>query len=265
MIAHSEIQGSPQERFTANGLQATRQLMCAWASRHALVVDLLRNGGQDYPHWSGMNMRAREVSSVEPYPHDIKISAGATTQVASYAQALLTVVYATPETGQNEKEVDPVTGELYSESIEPITEFLTLPVLDENNAPIFTWADTKEITENQATLQKLVKSFDYVVTFYARKYLNPQVLNLVGCVNLYKVRSKMLGWTFPPETLLLGCPPFTRTTTLEGTGAWDQTYRFSYRQYGWNHFFRPATNQWERVKKGADIQYFYERKDLSGL
>jgi hypothetical protein len=188
------------------------------------------------------------------------------TPIASYEKAEVTVEYATPNAGGGEEpEIDPATQELVSERLEPTTEFLTLPVNDENGTELFTWdSDGEKVTIEQAP-GVLIKGFTYVLTVHEKDFLDDDILSLPGSCNMYSVRARLLGFSFAPETLLWECPLLSRVWTKEGAGKWTIEYRCPYRENTWNKYYRPETGEWEYIKKAGTVQKFIPPMDWGNL
>jgi hypothetical protein len=229
-VAYAEELGSPTETRTNNGIEATRILRCDWSDRYDLEAEILAAGGEQYPFRSATGLRARSIA-IRPANGEILDASGDPT-MASYQQALLTVAYRTPTTGDAEE----VGDALISESLEPWTEFYTL------DWSKFRWGatDGPPIKENEAP-GRLVRGVDYIFTRHESATIPAAAFSLIGKVNVASVTATLLGVTFGAQTLLYKPPTLQRSITTDGAEAWKIIYRFSYRPEGWNRFWRPET------------------------
>lgn len=250
-VLHWEVNGQPVENWGEDEFTATRQLRCAWSDRLQLMADLI--GGRDvYPYFdSGSRLTARTGGAV-PFGRQV----GESGVTASYETALVTINYSTKG---NDKEGN--QGDLYSETLEPNVEFLTLGHED------FRWgsADGEALKENEAP-GRLIRSLDYLLTIYQVYAIPSAVLDLIGCVNYTSWLADLLGLTFPAGTLLYNPPQITRKITFEEIEPWTLSFRFSYRPDGWNKFWRQKTQQFESIyHKDEGLYYNYPEGEFGWL
>jgi hypothetical protein len=247
-VDYEEMAGSPAESIGANGFEATRILRCAWADRITLAREL---GGefdgtidlpQVYPHDAGA--RVVEIPSIAGHDDDAPTAYLGNTRIAAYQYALLTVKYGrgVPASGGGGG-----SPELTDETVEPLTEFVTL------SPKGMTWGSLGGTPlENDEAPGMLLKSFNWVFTRMNVSDIPAAVDTLIGNVNNSTIESRSLGFTFSPETLLYTPPFLSRKVNADGvTSRWTIQFRFSRRPQGWNKFFRPETNAWDSIYKGA--------------
>ena len=254
IIPYEELTGSPVEKWDAEaGFTATRVLQCDYDYRLLLAGLLISPPGELYEN-AAIPVRARSVESIVPL--EGKISAGDVAgRVAHYEKAILTVRYdAQGPSGQND---------LFSESIDPTAEFLTIDPKD------YKWPDGVAVSDEEAP-GKLFRGLDYVLTLYNVIYIPSAVFSLCGKVNDAAVTASTLNRTFPAETLLYNPPTATRKVIYDAEtgkfeGAWQLVIRLSYNPNTWNKVWRAKTQKWERMQKdGVDVD-LYESGDFSAL
>jgi hypothetical protein len=227
-VAWGVVEKTVTENFdTEAGFNASVTLLCNWANRDNVVVDLLGNA-RKYPRFTDSQARAKSVSII-PFG-GFGINDGSLV-VPDHAQLTIGYGLFAEESGE----------EIISESIEPSAEFLTQPYKD------FRWgsAGGDELQPEEAP-GKLIIGFDYVQTRYNLSALPTTVLQ-PGMVNNGIATATLLGLIFPIETLLYVNSLPQRTITTAGSAKWTMTSRFSYRQNTWNKFWRAKSQAWEEM------------------
>lgn len=228
-------------RLTADGFEATRTLLATWTDAMELARRLKggaysAGGSVVYiePHVFSMFPSAI-VDSVSIVPFDEKPIAGIDTKTATYNMAELTVEYKTQQygTGSGGSGGSGQSDPYVSERIEPSTEFLTV-----SNQKLYWSDDQTNAADESESPQLQLRSFNWIYTRHHISEIPDANFLLVGTVNEFDVTSKRLGFTFNAETLLYGNPSFTRETSATGEGSWTMELPFSYREGGWNKFFR---------------------------
>lgn len=264
-VAFEEIDNSPQESITAEGLVASRLLRCDWGDRFQLARELL-----GYSKDTGFTVTSyrphRYPAASHLFAQNISISgAGASGGSAAgdaagnynmtWAKADLSVEYL-PRTVDD---ADPRT--MVSESVEPNAEFLTLP------SKLLYWdAAAKEPLGADEAPGLVVRMMNWVVTHHNVRSLHADFWELIGHVNDAAVESKTFGFTLAAETLLYQAPSLSREITTDGAQAWRVTVRFSYRPDGWNLFFKAGSTTPVAVyDKNGTQQYPYTRSDFTNL
>jgi hypothetical protein len=246
-VSYGELTGYPTERETPNSFTATRKLVCAWADRFALGLEI---ENVLYPYRPETLAYPINISSA---PMDGECLGDSSGKLAVYEKAVVTVEYSTPEVPSGGGGLYEHNGILISERIEPITEFLTI------DPSKFQWesgATGKAIKETEAP-GKAIRGFDWTV----QKFNVPGPLSsalaliLPDTVNDAQLVSPSLGLTFPVETLYFHAPIIER----KGGNAdefFDLLLRFSYRKQTWNKFFRAETGLYEYIYlKGTTTIY----------
>lgn len=264
-IPFEEFEKSPEEGYGERGFEATRTLRCAWADRLTLAQELqgifFRSGAYtlDLPHlYPHLDVaRCVGVPNIVGHDDDRPMPDGADTSVATYTFALLTVKYGVlfPNGGLG------VDGrELTDETIEPFSEFLTLPPDD------LTWGSGGDpLTADEAPGQ-LFRGFNWVFTRTNVLSIPSEYASLIGCVNNASITSTALGFTFPAETLLYTPPTLSRKMNPDGvTSKWTLTLRMSFKPQEWNKFFRAATGTYEEIFAGTTRIRPYTPADFSVL
>ena len=260
-ITHAEQPGSPTEGFDDEGnFTAERRVRVAWADRFNLAEKYrgyskaVGTAGDRIfvqPHRDPDFARAVVLTvGMEPFTNVVLARQG-DTRFAAYTEAELVLNYGIPPfgTGANEAEV----MDLASESLDFAAEFITVP---EKN--LF-WASdgTDRLLEGQAP-GKVLKTMEWVYTQYYVPTIPALAVALIGKVNSTAMTSSRLGMTFDVETLLFNPPAVSRNITSEGVGAWQLTYRFSYKPWGWNKFFKGGHGTVAGANLILDAQTIYD-------
>lgn len=225
-VTYSEEQGSPTETWDIeSGITGHRKLRCPWTDRYDFAAELLLDEGAAYePHGGSSILRAKRVL-IQPFAAEQLGSA----TLAAYEDAILDVDYGTPE---RHKEGGGGAGNLYTESIEPQAEFITLPYSK------YRWASSgKNLLPDDAP-GKLHLNLDYILIRYGVAAIPSYSFDLVGKTNDAAFDTLMYGKTFAEETLLFNPPSFNRRVMSDmTTEGWDVTSRLSYNSDGWNKFW----------------------------
>ncbi|MGO8752874.1 MAG: hypothetical protein ACLQNE_43580 [Thermoguttaceae bacterium] len=227
-----EIDGSPVEVGTLDNFRATVSLRCAWGDRYSLAAE--QAAFLLYPRLPGTLARCKSIT-IRPYTK----CQGADSYGGTYEDALVVSEYVwdrrSPQQDQN--------GDLFSESLEPTAEHLTL------DPSCFQWSDGTPLDQNEAP-GLLIRGLDYVLTHYNLSAIPAAALTLVGCVNEATVSSYTLGISFPAQTLLFN-PPTCQRKVMMGPSpnlTWTVTYRFTYKACGWNQFWNARGQKFDTLK-----------------
>jgi hypothetical protein len=217
----AEMPGSPKEKWTEDGIQATGEYMCLWDDRWD-VVKLLLAGGPAYPHDPTGFCRAR-TGNCEPMTGELLGDPFLGDGYADYEFAKITIDYNTKGASKD----------LYEEEFSPTCEFMTLDATD------FRWDNpTGDVLTDKEAPGKLVRSSEYKVVLHEVAEIPSELDDLEGCCNSDKIWCAARKKMFLPETLLYTPPTMSRKITTEMTEAWTMTFKFMYRQSGWNKFWR---------------------------
>jgi len=220
-----EVHGTLSENWTGDSFTASVTLKCAWDDRFDLISDLL---GNSYPYLAGWGQPpiCNGAGSV-PMPTDYEQA----NQGIDYTHALVTASYTTKE-----------PEELYTESIEPIVEFITL------DYKRFRWGSPNgdPLLEAEAPGRQM-RSCNLVRTIKKAASVPASALTLPGHVNDTAYTSTLLGLTFAVETLLFTPAALTRTIDTAGDTAWDMTLKMGYMPQTWNKFFRAKSGTYEEI------------------
>lgn len=243
----TEVHGTRRESASLGSWTASVQLRCPWSSRYTAMDDLTIRWYQNpWPYGSGI------------YPTSVQISAelGQYTQSGQgmdYEFALLDVDYGIPGQG-NDMPSPSDPNELYSETIEPSSDFLKL------DHKRFQWgtgaaAQSKDLTPDEAPGRQ-VKGMRFVRTIYQVAFIPTNILDVYDTCNDRAYYSRILGITFDVETLLLGAPKISRTVTSLGAEAWNVQLWWEHKPQGWNTFYRHSSNDYEDIYyRGTSTRY----------
>jgi len=228
-----ELDGSPVEEATDTSFKATVKLRCPWSVRRTLSAEL-----SDYTTYGGGVVAARARSiSIEPFTH---VQGADGVLAADYEDAIVTVQYVFDKDTPSED-----GGDLFSESLEPTAQNLTMPWEP------FVWAIGGQQIEPGEAPAKILRGLDYVLTKYNLASIPAAALTLVGCCNNATVTASTLGLTFAAETLLFNPPTIQRKVSLGASPSlkWTATYRLTYNAGGWNKFWhsRATTPLWDSL------------------
>ena len=234
-----ELDDSPQESWEKSGrFNATRKLKVPWADRNTLARQLLGNRvtlPQSYPDRSTALARSVEIDHLAE--KIVNAGSGSAATINTYEHAVLTVRYADPEPGSAE---DPQT--LATESLEPSAEFITLP------ADNLHWGSaTGPLLKDAEAPGRIIAMVDWVYKRNRVPFVNSAMFALQSHCNQAEVTSLTLGVTFPAETLLYSTISLEREIYADGADAWSVTFRFTYREPGWNVFWRADLNAWVSI------------------
>lgn len=241
-----------------SGSQMSVTLECDWADRYNVALEIIGNG-YTWPHGSFPDVVARKAQIV-PAPNS-KYTEHGTGGACVYEKAHVTIQYLVPQ-GTNVEEA--AGGDLYSESLEPIVEFL------KQNPDRFAWASgTGPPVSKEEAPGKQVYMTNIVRTWYDVTSIPAAVFTCIGKVNDAAYASTSLGQTFAIETLLYQPPTLSRTVKLDGTKKWNLTMKFAYKPDGWNKFWRAGVNPpiWDTFwDLAANVAYKnYPTATMTGL
>jgi len=234
IIPCAEKHDSLEENFSIlEAPEARVTLQCAYADRYALVSDLLLNR-RPWPYYTAPFMPLATTCSITNIPG--KYTTDATKQAIFYETSEVTVNYTSK------------FQDLYSEEIEPTSEFQTI------DNKLFRWVSggpLSEDTEVGFLRRGLMLSKTY---FDVLDPLPDFLISYVGFVNSDTVVNSM-GFVFTPETLLFVPPHLSRTVRFDSTNAWQVGTKFMYKRPfpsddpnpGWNTFWNPSTQLHERM------------------
>ncbi len=256
-VDYKRVPGYPREEVTRNGARVIDRLRCDYTDRITLIKELLGfsiGGVLHVPHKYDPvddTLESLYASTAEAEP-----IIGLESSTGNYKKAIVTVRYETPsydvDLPQEEGETTYVT-----ESLEPAAEFATL-----GRSGLYFGTvgggDQKGLEElGMESPSKIIRMIDWVYTIHWMPFIPAAVWTHIGTVNSAAIFSHTLGKLFPAETLLCSNPTLTRQFTSEGIGAWEITWRFTYRPEGWNKF--PRTDN-----AGSGGMNFENLRDVSG-
>lgn len=241
-VTYAEEYGTPVEEWSEGGaLTARRTLRCVWTDRHALLVEIAQDGGQDYPHVPNMGCRARGA---------VIVGVGKNNEFAvamnEYEDALLKIVYST-EAPQGVGQHRFVTEEL-------------IPATDNRRIEIgrLKWeeADGNRLTPAEAPMY-LHGTNVYVLTFH--DLVEIPVASLRNNVsNDAPVPMFLYPIVFPTETLLHLAAHTSRTVGLGMLGHYRLQYRWIYNDQTWAKHQR-SDGEWHYIyhtQTGALVKHY---------
>jgi hypothetical protein len=248
-----ELDPSPEEEYTREGMSAVVRYQGPWADRRAFVLAMWSQDGglgKLYPREPSSGARVSSMRVI-PAPGQALSTDGIHLR---YEHAIVTATFKTPgRCDANANEQQPETVDLVSETLEPNAEFMTL------DHQSFEWASedaygSKALLPSEAP-GKIVRGLDYCLVFHQVHTLPDAIFDLPGCSNNAVVESKTLRKKFAAETLIFHSPTVCRKWTSAGAGAWEVPIRFSYRKEGWNKFWRSAIQKWDTMNVRNGAQY----------
>lgn len=250
----NEVYDSARESISPDGeTNASVQLDVPYDERIAIVQDLATN----FRLWpKGDLSNIPRVTSVRVSKLIGKVEFPSTESFV-YELARLDVEYSTSTAGE---EKDGTL--LYTETVEPSLEFLTLDPVD------FLWSPSlNQLTEAEAP-GKQIHGLTIKRTTYRVATIPPETYTLIGSVNVANYNSKLLDQTFAPETLLYRPPNLLRSFSTTGTKGWTVQTSFMYKPEGWNTFWRAESGSYEEMivnVEGFPTYKNYPLKDFSAL
>ena len=260
----SEPSPSPlRESFSPEGgFEVERALKCDWDDRLDLARELLGHvqtvGGQTIytqPHrYPDFETAIADSVSIAPFGRNVSATSGSD-PINDYESAVLGVHYAVPENQ------DPTGQGLVTESIEGAAEFITVPHEDLH------WDNgTGALLKADEAPGQLIKMLEWVFVLHHVTNIPSEVFDLVGRCNSTAITSVVLGKEFGVETLLYNPPSLRREITTDGVGAWELTFRFTWRPGEWNKFPRAGKSVMEHIYlSGGGIYRPYPTANLSVL
>lgn len=129
----------------------------------------------------------------------------------------------------------------------------------------FPFQGKKEVTD--ITAGKLVPLIEHTLQWsYVDRPPWDNIRDCVGRVNTVKFAGA------PEECMLFLGAEATREYALDATSYWNLQYSFSEKNngtkfvpYGWNHFLRPKTGEWERLVRKTNGEGIYDKVDMKKL
>lgn len=240
----SALKGSESDTFDAKKQTATVDLICPWDDRYPVLFNILF-AQKEWPYLPGSDIRAM-TGSTTAFDGSKNIDNGSAND---YVDAKVTINFEWSKVKANA----PGGGTaIYSESLDPTAEFLTVPYQD------FRWTNpTGDALKKEEAPGRLEIGLDYTVTWNGLIAIPNLALTLIGCVNNATVTSPSLGLSFGAETLLFNPPKITRAVSGTGEDKFQMITRCTFRQMGWNAFWRAKTATFERMyhKDGGGAPY----------
>jgi hypothetical protein len=235
-VAWRELIGSPEEEYGSGGMRATRTIMCAWADRHAVLMDVLGNGygigGTGAKRYPGQDAVWVVSAKVKPFTSDpaSQVFTDIETNLNSYGDCVITLQYELirsnwPVRGENGPTTEPQTVRTIrvSGALEP--NWVSCKGM-KWIAPDSPGAEPKQVTEDDLGMQLRVGMTEWVATWH-RVIAPPraQIQNLLGKINGHAWQG------FKAETLLFDSwSADTEFVLLDGFSeiqtAWKLTYVF---------------------------------------
>jgi len=234
---------SPREMWLPDGhYQAVCTYMCDWDDRNILVSEIGKDGGELYPHWTGVGARAY-AAFIGGFGKSGGTE-GTDFYTASYDYALITVSYST-------RGLEVSRGKFVTESIDPYEEAVRAPWQN------LRWgsASGSQVEPNEAPILD-VCGFVYTVTYHHVLSIPGGGRTLVGRCNGAAWMPDTIGVAFPAEYLLDKYPGVSRTIQLGSLRDWQYTVRLFYRSVPWNQKWS-AENGWSDIYVAGGSKVFF--------
>lgn len=248
-IQSFEVSGSQQETYNDDlGLMtASVQLQCAYTDRHALVADICGNR-RAWPKGAAGIVPKAATASITP----IETPGGSALgdELITYGRALVTINYTTK------------IVELASESIEPYSEFLTLPHYQFRMGS----GGGRQLDEQEAPGRQM-RGISFVRTdLDVSSPLSSSLIDLVGYVNSDSITWSLLGLTSPPDTLLYQPPQISYKIDSTNVIKYTVVKRFTYNPNKFNWYYDSRTAAWQQIYvQGASSPFLsYPSATFSG-
>jgi len=244
-VTYEELaDGYPRERWGSTGFSAERAFKIAWGDVPAFAEDILGGvevldiaagdftvtRGQPYPRFEYARADAVDVRPLG------KNDAVTPPDPLTYSHAICIVSYSVPSNTLGSGATNDTP--LVTESLEPMTEFLTMP----HHKLYWTYTGgsaADPLTREQAPA-KLITCLNWNYTIHSMPRVPMAFLTQVGTVNDAVVTSPTLGLTWAAETLLFNGPRLQREIHRSGARVWTVEMSFTYRPSTWNKFQRRA-------------------------
>jgi len=253
----TEQGGSPEESWSGGASQTSRTILCAWEDRYEVRDEFL---GTAYN--SGGGTLYCESVNISPFGGSRK---DGDTSFCTYEKARVTLNY---KSISGAEQGSP-GGTLYSESLEPVTEYLTMP------SAAFQWHDDTVLTgvvpiDDMEAPAMRVFSGNYKITYYNLASVPTSILSLADCVNDAAITARSIGLTFGQHTLLLQLPVTSRSVKIGSANRWQVDLTLTYRAATWYKYPRikgDGTLSWEYMydKKTDEIVRQYESASFAPL
>jgi len=244
-----ELAGYPQEDLTLKKFTATRKLLVAWENRDLLRFSLIRHPGAVYPYINDWSIRCTGVA-VEPFGG--MTGAGVLPELADYDWAVVTARYESPDYGapQAYPASDPVKHaditKSLSESLEPNVEAMKLPYEK------FVWSSDGAPIKASECPFTYVHRMSYVLTRHYQVSVPEEAVTFVGKISSEQMSPVMMpAVVFPAKTLKFEPPSIDLSTDPDGNTRYDVTYRFQYKEEGWDKFYRADTQAYDTIRPSA--------------
>jgi len=252
-MEYRELDGSPEVDCSINELQITRKFMVGWNYRKDFVNQCL--GRRDVDQSAAICTNAR----VEKHP-GITLQEYGYPAFCYYDHAIVTLTFSTD---------DPP---IIYDSLEPSAEFITLPIDG------LSWGSGGTALKDGENPGMLMPTTDYVVYLQNQKFVNPQLLAVVGKINSEEINpyedwsTQLVNFKFRAETLLyLGSTINRSYSIIDDSITYQVTMRFTHRPNydtveelyrGWNWFYVPVENAWKQIYQGSNIINIYSSVDF---
>lgn len=236
-------------------------LRCAWDQRHGVLANILDNT-KEWPYGDiGQKLRAIG-GSIRPKP---QVKTNDDGSGNAYISALIDLTFGWLQLDDQGPGGDGAA--YYSETLSPIGEMIKLKST-EDDGPFFWDSDANDepslgalvvpepppdvnsenVNEEEAP-SKLIIGYDYVMRWHRLSSVPAEVLTMIDHVNDRAVFSPTFGLTFNTDTLLLTAATITQEFSASTTSPVKKTLElhFGWRQNGWNRYWRPMYEQFEKM------------------
>jgi len=221
----SQMNASPHETFSWDGMAGTRWVHCAWADRFNLLNDLFFTFPDcTFPYGGGgLLMMART------YPFGGITGVG--DMGVSHDRCAIELIYRVVDF----EYVSARTNAYCAETIEPYQDKFYV-----GHEGLYWDTQGKKPLSAGQNPTFTANGFDFVIEQVNVLTLNPAALPAYYCVNADSVPIYTLNFSAPPETLLYHPPKIVRAAkpgAITSARTFRLTFRFSFRASGWNTHF----------------------------
>ena len=256
-----EIDNTAKSNAGLNGNAASVVLGCAYADRFLVGNDILQNR-RVWPAGTGTGAPRAVDVQITGFGLLTNTQAGSP-QLLDYGEARLNVTYE-PLSGEVPENPEEAGYDLLTEGFETQVDGKRL------DHTAFLWKSASgaadQLEPGDAPVIQ-VRRMRLTREFYGLAVLPTYVLNFVGKCNNAAYFSNILNLNFPAETLLFGQPVASRTIRTDGSDGWNLKLSLSYKEEGWNKFFRMQTNDYDTIVRkwdSGDVE-IYPPVDMSAL
>ena len=261
-IDYEELAGSPKESLTAEGFSATRRIKVRWSDRLTLAqrflggkIDGISYYPNKYPHFDDAICVAADPEPFGKVKKD-------TSKKAKYDYSIVVLKYIVPAYNAQVGSAGSSVRPYRTENLIPSAKMISL------SSDSLYWSDGIVLNDVSAP-QKVMIQLAWQITLHeVPDKLPSSTFTLIGKVNKKPVKSVQFNKTFAAETLLFTPPKPRPTRRTDGTLTWEAMYELIYQSEGWNKYYNPNTQAFEKIysdSAGADQVKPYPTADFTPI